>query len=110
MLGVETSTLDDSGEITARHDMPGITLQQVRDVLLGGAGDDFFIWENDGPDVIRGDEGYHTPATDKTDIDEGKAIALMLANPSMIKRPVVEGGTALLVGFKESEWEPVLSQ
>jgi arsenate reductase-like glutaredoxin family protein len=28
----------------------------------------------------------------------------------MIKRPVVEGGTTLLVGFKESEWEPVLSQ
>ena len=37
---------------------------------------------------------------DKTGIDEGKAIALMLANPSMIKRPVVEGGRALLVGFK----------
>ena len=33
VLGVETSTLDDSGEITARHDMPGITLQQVRDVV-----------------------------------------------------------------------------
>jgi Ca2+-binding RTX toxin-like protein len=41
----------------------------VRDVLLGGAGDDFFIWENDGPDVIRGDEGYHTPATGNTDVD-----------------------------------------
>jgi arsenate reductase (glutaredoxin) len=40
------------------------------------------------------------PDTDKTDIDEGKAIALMLANPSMIKRPVVEGGQKLLVGFK----------
>jgi arsenate reductase-like glutaredoxin family protein len=34
----------------------------------------------------------------------------MVANPSMIKRPVVEGGPALLVGFKESEWEAVLSQ
>jgi arsenate reductase len=40
------------------------------------------------------------PDTDKTNIDEGKAIALMLANPSMIKRPVVEGGQKLLVGFK----------
>ncbi len=37
---------------------------------------------------------------DKADIDEKKAIALMLANPSMIKRPVVEGGASLLVGFK----------
>jgi arsenate reductase len=40
------------------------------------------------------------PDADKTDIDEAKAIALMLANPSMIKRPVVEGGMTLLVGFK----------
>jgi arsenate reductase-like glutaredoxin family protein len=34
----------------------------------------------------------------------------MVANPSMIKRPVVEGGKALLVGFKESEWDALLSQ
>lgn len=40
------------------------------------------------------------PEADKADIDEQKAIALMLANPSMIKRPVVEGGASLLVGFK----------
>lgn len=40
------------------------------------------------------------PDTDKTGINEAKAIALMLANPSMIKRPVVEGGKNLLVGFK----------
>ena len=37
---------------------------------------------------------------DKADIDEAKAIDLMLANPSMIKRPVVEGGKTLLVGFR----------
>jgi arsenate reductase (glutaredoxin) len=40
------------------------------------------------------------PDADKADIDEKKAIALMQANPSMIKRPVVEGGASLLVGFK----------
>lgn len=40
------------------------------------------------------------PDADKTHIDEAKAIALMLAKPSMIKRPVVEGGDALLIGFK----------
>jgi arsenate reductase (glutaredoxin) len=40
------------------------------------------------------------PDADKADIDEKKAIALMLSNPSMIKRPVVEGGASLLVGFK----------
>jgi arsenate reductase len=38
--------------------------------------------------------------TNKTDLDEGKAIALMLAQPSMIKRPVLKAGEMLLVGFK----------
>lgn len=40
------------------------------------------------------------PDGDKADLDEAKAIALMQANPSMIKRPVVEGEKTLLVGFK----------
>ncbi|MDR7114336.1 ArsC family reductase [Caulobacter sp. BE254] len=40
------------------------------------------------------------PDVDKQGIDEAKAIALMLANPSMIKRPVLEAGDQLLVGFK----------
>lgn len=37
--------------------------------------------------------------TDKSGIDRRKAIRLMLANPSMIKRPVVERGRTLMVGF-----------
>lgn len=39
---------------------------------------------------------------DKADLDDAKAIALMLAQPSMIKRPVLElgKGQAPLVGFK----------
>jgi arsenate reductase len=37
---------------------------------------------------------------DKDGLTEAKAIALMLAQPSMIKRPVLEQGTKLLVGFK----------
>jgi arsenate reductase len=36
---------------------------------------------------------------DKQGIDAAKAQALMLANPSMIKRPVVEHPGGLLVGF-----------
>jgi arsenate reductase (glutaredoxin) len=39
------------------------------------------------------------PDADKLDINEAKAIALMLANPSMIKRPVAESSETLLVGF-----------
>jgi arsenate reductase (glutaredoxin) len=41
---------------------------------------------------------------DKVDIDRAKAIRLMIANPSMIKRPVVEGPGPLLVGFKPAAW------
>ena len=44
------------------------------------------------------------PEADKAGIDRGKAIALMIANPSMIKRPVVEGDGALLVGFRPDDW------
>lgn len=40
---------------------------------------------------------------DKQDIDQTKAIALMQANPSMIKRPVLDIGSKRLVGFKP-EW------
>lgn len=41
-------------------------------------------------------------AADKADLGEKKAIALMMAQPSMIKRPVLEfpGGKKILVGFK----------
>jgi len=41
------------------------------------------------------------PDKDKDGLTEKKAIALMLAQPSMIKRPVLElGGGKILVGFK----------
>lgn len=40
------------------------------------------------------------PEAQKKDLTEAKAIALMLAQPSMIKRPVLEHGTKLVVGFK----------
>jgi arsenate reductase len=40
------------------------------------------------------------PEADKDGLNEAKAIALMLAQPSMIKRPVLERGGKLLVGFK----------
>ena len=39
------------------------------------------------------------PDTDKEGLSEKKALALMLAQPSMIKRPVLEVGSKLLVGF-----------
>jgi Spx/MgsR family transcriptional regulator len=40
----------------------------------------------------------------KENLDERKAIALMLAQPSMIKRPVLEAGRTLLVGFSPEKY------
>ena len=46
------------------------------------------------------------PEKDKEGLTEKKAIALMLAQPSMIKRPVLElSGGKLLVGFKPEQYE-----
>lgn len=40
------------------------------------------------------------PDAAKADLDEAKAIALMLNQPSMIKRPVIETGDTIEIGFK----------
>jgi arsenate reductase len=40
------------------------------------------------------------PEADKEGLNERKALALMLAQPSMIKRPVLEVGGKLIVGFR----------
>ena len=40
------------------------------------------------------------PEADKQGLTEAKAIDLMLAQPSMIKRPVLDVGGELVVGFK----------
>ena len=50
------------------------------------------------------------PEADKDGLTEKKAIALMLAQPSMIKRPVLEvvtkgNGGKLAVGFKPEEYK-----
>ena len=47
---------------------------------------------------------------DRTDLTREKAVALMQAHPSCIKRPVMEKqeGARILVGFTESEWENAL--
>jgi arsenate reductase len=45
------------------------------------------------------------PDADKEGLTEKKALALMLAQPSMIKRPVLELGGKLVVGFKPEIYE-----
>lgn len=41
----------------------------------------------------------------KNNIDEASAIKIMLENPSIIKRPVLESGKSLLIGFKEADYQ-----
>jgi arsenate reductase (glutaredoxin) len=48
------------------------------------------------------------PEADKTGLNEARAIALMAANPSCIKRPVVEHPGGLLIGFNPEQWEAAL--
>ena len=44
------------------------------------------------------------PETEREGLDEQKAIRLMLAQPSMIKRPVLVDGDRILVGFKPDQY------
>jgi arsenate reductase len=48
------------------------------------------------------------PDPDKTDLTEAKAIGLMLAQPSMIKRPVLDVDGKLIVGFKPEVYAAAL--
>ena len=47
-------------------------------------------------------------AGDKAHIDADKAILLMMANPSMIKRPILDTGKETIVGFKATTYEDAL--
>lgn len=49
------------------------------------------------------------PDADKEGLDSEKAIALMLANPSMIKRPVLDLGSRRIAGFKTEAYENAFS-
>ena len=49
------------------------------------------------------------PEAQKQGLDEPSALALMAAQPSMIRRPVVtRDGAVLLVGFKSEAWAAAL--
>lgn len=48
------------------------------------------------------------PEADRQDLTEAKAISLMLAQPSMIKRPVLDVDGKLVVGFKPEVYTATL--
>jgi arsenate reductase len=50
------------------------------------------------------------PEPDKDGLDEGKAVALMLAQPSMIRRPVLDLGARRLVGFSDESYREALGR
>ena len=45
---------------------------------------------------------------DKADIDDEKAVKLMAAQPSMIKRPILDLGSHRIAGFKPDIYEAAL--
>ena len=46
----------------------------------------------------------------KSGLDQARAIQLMLAQPSMIKRPILEGEGVLLAGFKPEAYAKALGR
>ena len=50
------------------------------------------------------------PDADKADLNAAKAVDLMLAQPSMIKRPVLDLGGRTLVGFKPDHYVAALGR
>jgi arsenate reductase (glutaredoxin) len=88
------SWLDDRGVAYSFHDYKAAGVE--RGVLEGWARK--VGWEtllNRAGTTFR-----KLPDAKKAGLDAGRAIALMLAQPSMIKRPVLDVGGALIVGFK----------
>ena len=52
----------------------------------------------------RGPSFRKLPPEKQASLTEKKAFALMLENPSMIKRPILETGKTLLVGFDADDY------
>jgi Spx/MgsR family transcriptional regulator len=98
------SWLDSHGVAYAFHDYKAARIERERleewcakvgwEVLLNRAGTTFRA----------------LPETDKQGLDAAKAMALMLEQPSMIKRPVLDlGNGTLLVGFKPDAYSAALA-
>lgn len=50
------------------------------------------------------------PDADKQGLDAGKAVALMLAQPTMIKRPVLDLGDRRILAFKPDVYEAAFAR
>lgn len=95
--------LDDQGVAYAFHDYKAVGIDREHLELWAGQ----VGWE-----VLLNRSGTtfrKLPDVDKTDLNQAKAIDLMLAQPSMIKRPVLDVGGKLLVGFKPDAYGAMFS-
>ena len=96
--------LDEHGVAYSFHDYKAVGVERERltdwagkvgwEVLLNRAGTTF----------------RKLPDADKAGLDEAKGIDLMLAQPSMIKRPVLDVDDKLLVGFKPEAYAAQFGQ
>ncbi|MDX1515237.1 MAG: arsenate reductase [Woeseiaceae bacterium] len=50
------------------------------------------------------------PEADRSDLSRGKALALMLDNPTLVKRPVIEDDKFTSVGFSEKRFTAFLDK
>lgn len=94
--------LEERGTPYRFHDFrkEGVTRQQLE------AWCDVFGWER----VLNraGTTFRRLDPAQREGLDRERAIALMLAQPAMIKRPVVEGARAPVIGFDPQAWGAVL--
>jgi arsenate reductase len=94
--------LDEHGVAYSFHDYKSVGIDRARlERWIGEVG-----WEsllNRAGTTFR-----KLPDADKAGLDAEKAIGLMLAQPSMIKRPVLDLGDRLLVGFKPDAYQSAL--
>jgi len=98
------------------------TIKKAKDALTAkGIEFDFHNYKKDGIDEKtletwcsqvgwktllnqRGTTWRKLSADDKEGINQDKAIQLMVVYPSMIKRPVLDTGEKIIVGFDEEEY------
>jgi len=50
------------------------------------------------------------PDADQQGLTRDKAIALMIANPSMIKRPILEAGDTIEIGFRPERYAALFGE
>jgi len=95
--------LDDQGLAYAFHDFKkaGVPTERLDQWLTQ------FGWER----VInrRGTSWRRLPAEDREAMDTWRARDAALANPSLIKRPVVEHDGGMLIGFDADAWQEALT-